>query len=90
LKEDDNGSRKLYEQKTNFDDSVVDYKPKLYTIRALPKEVKLKEIKWITKEGGNSDDNPFAVLRCKKDCKTIFTYDGIKEMNRFAQQISEL
>jgi hypothetical protein len=56
----------------------------------LPKEVKLKDIKWITKEGGNSDDNPFAVLRCKKDCKTIFTYDGIKEMNRFAQQISEL
>jgi len=36
-------------KKTNFDDSVVDYKPKLYTIRALPKEVSLTDIKWIVK-----------------------------------------
>jgi hypothetical protein len=50
----------------------------------------MDDIKWITKDGGNSDDNPFAVLKCKGNCKTIFTYEGIKEMNKFAQQLSEL
>jgi len=69
--------RELYEQKTNFDDSVVDYKPKLYSIRALPEEVALTDIKWIVKPGGDSGDNPFAIIKCKNDCKTIFTYKGI-------------
>ena len=62
----------------------------MYTIRALPKTVSLADIKWIVKTGGESSDNPFAVLKCKKACKTIFTYEGIKEMNRFSQMISEM
>lgn len=55
----------MYEQKTNFDDTVVDFKPKLYTIRALPKNVSLTDVNWITKNGGDSGDNPFAVIKCK-------------------------
>tara|TARA_B110000285_G_C15132135_1_gene624362 strand:+ start:418 stop:648 length:231 start_codon:yes stop_codon:yes gene_type:complete len=72
--EETDDKRELYEQKTNFDDTAVDFKPKLYTIRALPKTVLLADIKWMTKSGGESSDNPFAVLKCKKACKTIFTY----------------
>jgi len=75
----------LYEQKTSFEDTVVDFKPKYYTINALPKEVKLIDINWISKaSGGNNGDNPFAVFKCKKQCKTIFTYKAILEMNAFA------
>ena len=60
---------------------VVDYKPKYYTIGALPKEVDLKDVKWITKRYEDIGNNPFAVFKCKKKCKTIFTYKGILEMN---------
>jgi len=56
----------------------------------LPKEVELTDIKWILKTGGDSGDNPFAIIKCKNDCKTIFTYQGILEMNRFAQEVSEM
>jgi len=80
----------LYEQKTSFADTVVDHKPKYYTIKALPKEVNLRDIKWIEKEYVNAGDNPFAVFKCKNSCKTIFTKENILEMERFAKQFTEL
>ena len=49
LKKDSGLKRQLYEQKTSFEETVVDYKPKYYTIAALPANVSLKDIKWITK-----------------------------------------
>ena len=83
--------RQLYEQKTSFEDTVVDHKPKYYALSALPEEVDLREIKWINKPSvDSSGDSPFAVFKCKKDCKTIFTYENILEMNRFAKEVTEL
>ena len=35
---------------------VVDYKPKYYTLRALPKSVEFTDIKWIEKPLGDSGD----------------------------------
>jgi hypothetical protein len=56
----------------------------MYTIRALPKDVDFKEIKWIEKGTGDDGDNIFAIFKCKSYCKTIFTYPAILEMNNFA------
>jgi hypothetical protein len=82
--------RQLYEQKTSFEDTVVDYKPKYYTLSALPEEVNLRDIKWKDRKYTDSGDNPFAVFKCKNDCKTIFTYENILEMNRFAEELTAM
>lgn len=35
---------------------VVDYKPKYYTLQALPESVKFEDIKWIDRLQGDSGD----------------------------------
>jgi hypothetical protein len=60
-----------------------------YSVSRLPPRTPVQFINLQEKELGPQDDWIYAIFKCKGDCKTIFTEENIKEMNRFTQLMTE-
>ena len=39
------------------------------------------DVTWQPRHLGDSNDYAYIIFKCKSDCKTIFTYDNLIEMN---------
>jgi predicted RND superfamily exporter protein len=60
-----------------------------YTVGDPPPGVPLDFVRMLDKPTGEGQDHIYALFRCKGDCKTIFTPESLRDMNRFSQEVSE-
>ena len=59
-----------------------------FDIRKRPLFVSLDGIEFIPRYKGEQGHTIFAIYKCKKDCKTIFTKNHMKEIVRFSDIIN--
>ena len=59
-----------------------------FEISEIPSNVSITDISFIPTSRGDYENFVFVIFKCKNRCKTIFTVEHIKEMERFAEEIT--